>query len=646
MPGYKSPWHSKFWSKADQVKHLIAEAQAAEGSKERGRLEASLQYTSLFEGCVLSTLTPIGYQRSDVDVFKKAGSTAPLIRRKCRATVKGAHALLWGNDDPLPQFMAVGGDWKIQTQTVLRNRAIDSEYEQPQGRFDNTHDMWRHGGLLAMGCTGSVAVFGLPGYSQVRARLDDTLSMSVETNGRQGEALGVITTDWREPEELALEHSKKRDAILYAAKEMKDPGSGITRWVVPVRCGWRVKIRDTDGVQIQALDSGESLVHKPYTRREVPCVFWHFEREMFGDWGIPLTAYIYTLAMRQNEITNDTDKTQRNAPQGIIQGTKAQKDAAGHVKGWTWVESANAAQDIRVTTPPQWNSKALELAELYGMWMEQDAMVDRNHGTGGSGKPASSGVHEQLRASYFTEAFAPESRRIIHARTVGTAKRYVWALQDMVEDGQEITRMWERGSLVEEITVSDLDLDDSRYLTRIASVSEEKNSPQSILEQADSWVQQGKATIAEWIQIRQTYDLGSAGDRLTREQQWVQEQIQKWLHAPEDRMLEDGFYQSPRKHMKDLPGAAAVVSDELLAAESRGCPPERLEFFELFLEECAILIEQEQAQASTSITAEAGVGEIYPALGGASGNGATGQPTPGAAPGLPASGGLGGAPIG
>lgn len=631
MPGYKHPWHSKTFTKPDQVKHLVKEAQASEGAKQRGRLETSLQYGALFEGCTLSTLTPVGYQRSDRNVFRDRD--IPLIRQKCRSLVKGAHALLWGNDDPLPQFMAVGGDWKIQTQARLRNRAIDSEFDQPQGRFDNTHDLWRHSGLVAMAAVGSCAVFALPGWEKVRARFDDTLSMSIETNGRQGEPLGVITTDFREPEELAIEFPKLRDAILYQAQEMKDPGTGVCRWVVPVRCGWRVKIRDTDGVQIQALDSGESLVHKPYKRTELPCVFWHFERELFGDWGFPLTAYVYTLLMHQNRLTHDTEKTQRNAPQGIIQGSEKQKQkAAGDARGWTWIPSENPAEDARITAPPMFNSQALELAEAMGRWADEDSMVNAAHSTAGGDRSAKSGYHEQLKASYFTEAFAPESRRAIHARTVGTGKRYVWALQDMIEDGREITRMWERGSLVDEITVNDLDLDDARYLTRIASVSEDKNSPQSILEDADRWLEQRTITGAEWLKMRETYDRGAVGDRIAREEQWVEEQMEKWLHAPEEKFLEEGFYQSPRKHMVDLPGIAQRVQGELQWAESRGAPPERLEFFELFLEELGVLIEQEKAQSATTIKADAGAAEVFPGLGGASGTG-TGQP-----PGLPAGG--------
>ena len=39
----------------------------------------------------------------------------------------------------------------------VRRPRIDAEYEQPQGRFDNEHDLWRHAGMMAMAATGSAA---------------------------------------------------------------------------------------------------------------------------------------------------------------------------------------------------------------------------------------------------------------------------------------------------------------------------------------------------------------------------------------------------------------------------------------------------------------------------------------------------------
>lgn len=632
--GYERPWHKEDKDKAP-IK-LMKACQAAI-SDNRQRMALAIQYSSLFEGSLMTSFLPVGYALQSTNVFP--GVNVPLLRRKARSIIKGAHAQLWGNDDPLPQFMSVGGEWHTQTQAILLNRAIDAEYEQPQGRFDNQHDLWRHAGLMEMAATGSVAVFELPGYGKTEARINDTLTMALETSGPQGAYLGCVGTDFYEPEELSLRFPAQRDAIERNAETMW--GVGIsrgmsesrkprmeTRWVVQVHFGYRCSVRGEDGRKLWTLKDGRRLgKDEVYEYDELPCTIHHFERQMVGDWGTPLTAYIHEVLRRQNEMAYDADQKQINSPQRIVQGSKKTLDKiGGKTRGTMEIESEMAQTDVRITDLDTKDSAALELIKLYGEWADEDAMVDPRH-QGGGGKQATSGKHEKYNASYFTEAFAPESRRIIHARTVQTGRRKVRALKDMVKDGQDIMRRWEKGSLSEVIDVADLDLDDNKFMLRVAAVSEEKNSVANLLEFGEQLVQQEKATLGEYMQFRQHLDADGVADQLSRQKQWLQKQIEKWLHAKDSERLEENFYQSPRKYMSELPLIAERVQDELLAAESMGCPSDRLEYFELFLEELGVLIDQEKMQDNTSIATTADLSQIYPGAGGNS-----------AAPQLPAGG--------
>jgi hypothetical protein len=622
----------------------------------RPRLSMAIQYASQHEGSLLTSFLPVGYAFASTNVFP--GLNTPLLRRKARSIVKGAHAQLWGNDDPLPQWMSVGGDWKTQTQAILLNRAIDAEYEQPQGRFDNEHDLWRHAGLMAMACTGSVAVFELPGWGKTEARINDTLTMAVETSGMNGAYLGCIGTDYYEVEELCLRFPKQREQIEKLADNMwtlaetrgMARGSGgnprmESRWVVQVHFGYRCSVRGEDGRKLWVLKDGTRLgKDEVYEYDELPCTIYHFERQMVGDWGMPLTAYIHEVLRRQNEMAHDQDQKQINSPQRIVQGPKDTLDKiGGKSKATMEIESSSPMTDVRITELDSRDEGALALIELYGRWADEDAMVDARH-QGGAGKMASSGKHEKYNASYFTEAFAPESRRIIHARTAQTGKRKVRALKDMVKEGQDIMRRWEKGSLSEVIDVSDLDLDENKFMLRVASVSEEKNSISSLLDFGQQMVEQEKASLGELQQWRQHLDADSIGDAVTRIQQWLEKQIEKWLHAKDKERLSDDFYQSPRKWMDPLERWAEKVQQAMVAAESLGCPPDRLEYFELFLEEIGVLIEQRDMQAKTSISATADLSQIYPGAAGpapgamnASGPGPL-PPSPGGAGGLPSLG--------
>ncbi len=649
MP-YERPWHKQ--SVADAPMALKKECERAI-SDNRPRVGMAVKFGSLFEGSLLTSLLPVGYNFDAQSVFKGIdGAAAPLIRRKCRSIIKGAHAQLWGNDDTLPQFMSVGGAWHTQTQAILLNRAIDAEFAQPQGRFDNQHDLWRHAGLIAMGPVGSVAVFELPGYGQVESRINDTLTMALETSGPNGAYLGCVGTDFYEPEELCLRFPKQREAIernaetMWALAEYRGyehigKPRMESRWVTQVHFGYRCSIRGEDGRQLWILKDGTPLGQdRVYEYDELPCTIWHFERQMMGEWGLPLTAYIYEVLRRQNEMAHDADEKQINSPQRIVQGPEETlKAIGGKTKGTMVIPSGSSMTDLRIQELDSRDEAALALVELYGRWADEDAMVDARH-QGGAGKQASSGVHEKYNASYFTEAFAPESRRIIHARTVQTARRKVRALREMVKDGQEILRRWEKGSLSAIIDLDDLDLDDNKFLLRIGSVSEEKNSISSLLDWGQQMVEQDKANVGELIQFREHLDADAFGDVVSQQMAWVQRQIEKWLHAKDSERLEDGFYQSPRKWM-NLPRIAERVQLELTAAEGMGAPPDRLEYFELFLEECGVLIDQEQMQSQTKINATADVSQIYPGASSAGpGPGSIGSGGPGGAgPGAPSLGG-------
>lgn len=648
MP-YTKPWHMHSKDEAPMV--LRKECQAAIADN-RPRVGMSVKYSSLFEGSLMTSFLPVGYNLESTNVFPDQ----PLIRRKCRSIVKGAHSQLWGNDDPLPQFMSVGGEWHTQTQAILLNRAIDSEYQQPQGRFNNQHDLWRHAGLIVMGTVGSVAVFELPGYGQTESRINDTLTMALETSGPQGALLGCVGTDYYEPEELCLRYPGQRESIEQNAETMwtlaETRGASRTgaprmesRWVVQVHFGYRCSIRGNDGRQLLVLKDGTRLgTDRVYEYEELPCTLVHFERQMAGDWGLPLTAYVYEVLRRQNEMAVDADQKQINSPQRIVQGPKATLDLiAGKTKGTMTIESSMAQTDLRITELDSRDEAALAMIELYGRWADEDAMVDARH-QGGSGKQASSGVHEKYNASYFTEAFAPESRRFIHARTVETGKRKVRALREMVREGQDIKRRWEKGSLSTVIDMNDLDLDENRFLLRVAPVSEEKNSISSLLDFGQQMVDQEKASLGEFIQFRQHLDADSFGDIVSQQMQWLQRQIEKWLHAKDAERNADDFYQSPRKWMK-IERIAERVQLELLAAESLGAPPDRLEYFELFLEECGVLVEQEQLQNKTSVSATADLSQIYPGAGASNGPGnpqlgSPGSGGAGSGGGSPAPGGL------
>jgi len=88
----------------------------------------------------------------------------------------------------------------------------------------------------------------------------------------------------------------------------------------------------------------------------------------------------------------------------------------------------------------------------------------------------------------------------------------------------------------------------------------------------------------------------------------------KWLHATEDKRQDENFYQGPTEWL-DLVAAMRQVSLAQLQARTREAPADVLEYFDKFLAECSDYMDEESAQAATSISTDAaGAATIFPGI--------------------------------
>lgn len=652
---YERPWH------------LLGKAEAAQKVKLTGgniysvnsdRISAALECASLFDGCAVTVPTVGGYTRSARTL---PGSNVPHIRRKAHSIVMGTYSLMFCQDNPIGMFTNNGGGWAEHNQSVLLNQAIREEYkcEQGQGRFASAHALHRKGGLLGLASTGGYMAFTWPGFEKPEVELDDTLGVVLDTTGPHSPVLGLTRVAYYDPDWFYdcqdLFGSKlKRSTVESNTIDVTDiewhkarvAGSRKRyehrRQVIPIYQTWRNKVGNTDGRMLGVTPKGNVCYDKEYSRSELAPAWWRFEPELFGEWSWPLTQLVFYLCTRINEMTHDTDETQKKSPQRILCGTQAQIAALSKAKGVVGIPSTNAARDPRIISDEMYNKDAIALIDRYEQWADADGMTERNHSTGGSGDMAKSGKHEHLRASYWTELHADPAESAVDCIAVQQSRRFVWALEEMVDQGREITRYWgPEGGQREAITINDLDLDESRYSKSLDPVSEKSNDPAAKSAKLDEYFERGQIDGASWVQRQRDLDEQSVAEDITVQQEWVDEQIRRWMHASKEAQLEPDFYQSPRRGM-DLDMLSVRVRSALLKAEMRGMgktEPERIEYFELFLDECAYFTEMDQAQAKGSITAEAPLNSLYPALGagppqpaGVATSGGPGQP----AAGLPA----------
>ncbi len=620
------------------------------------RATRAYRYASHYQGFTLTNLSSFG---ADVNVGDKNqdGWDAPLIKNRLPQLCKSFVSKSFANDSPLPQFTTKGGDYEQTLKAETLDQAISTEYREEHGSFGNIDELHRMGALIAAASTGTYFVFCIDYDNATRpeAELDDSLTIGIFRTQQYGAIRMLVRTIWMLPEEAIRKFGKKYSDKIYANVEPRagqfiagKPGgglggsgpsvsfTGIRRREVRIHMGWAVQVGSEPGRQMFCLKDGEVLRDRVYTKPKPPCVFWHYEPELGGEWGTPLTQRVFLLSRYQNRILNDVDTAERKTSQVII---AVQKGTQGAKAVTSQVVQSQAVQVIEVDGPvdaamkifesPKFSKDSLGLEAVYDNAIFEDCGIPRNHAMGTKAAGATSGIHESLTASYYTENFADAERRAIQMRAIGVATIMLWVLQSLADKGFE--RWIGDKSFRRLVKSTDLDLDEDKYVTEIKAVGEGKDTPATRLEKAEKWLANPTVEFngGNMVEMLKTFDTDTLEDKVYAIDDWVDEQVERWRKAPLSEMQKPGFYQPPERWMQtpQLKGALLKLVYAFLKARQDKVPDNRLVWFEKFGNECTALIQAEEARiaALQNGGAPPGGGAPLPM-------GAGGAPPPGGAP--------------
>ncbi len=589
------------------------------------RATRAYRYASHYQGFTLTNLSSFG---ADVNVGDRhlEGWDAPLIKNRLPQLCKSFVSKSFANDSPLPQFTTKGGDYEQTLKAETLDQAISTEYREEHGSFGNIDELHRMGALIASASTGTYFVFCIDYDNATRpeAELDDSLTIGIFRTQQYGATRMLVRTIWMLPEEAIRKFGKKFSEKIYANVEPRagqfiagKPGgglggsgpstsfTGIRRREVRIHMGWAVQVGDEPGRQMFCLKDGEVLRDRVYTKPKPPCVFWHYEPELGGEWGTPLTQRVFLLSRYQNRILNDVDTAERKTSQVII---AVQKGTQGAKAVTSQVVQSKAVQVLEVDGPvdaamkifesPKFSKDSLGLEAVYDNAIFEDCGIPRNHAMGTKAAGATSGIHESLTASYYTENFADAERRSIQVRAIGVATIMLWVLQSLADKGFE--RWIGDKSFRRLVKSTDLDLDEDKYVTEIKAVGEGKDSPATRLEKAEKWLANPTVEFngGNMVEMLKTFDTDTLEEKVYAIDDWVDEQVERWRKAPLSEMQKPGFYQPPERWMQtpQLKGALLKLVYAFLKARQDKVPDNRLVWFEKFGNECTALIQSEEAR--------------------------------------------------
>jgi hypothetical protein len=337
-------------------------------------------------------------------------------------------------------------------------------------------------------------------------------------------------------------------------------------------------------------------------------VTWEYEPELGGEGGTPLTQLIYVQAMYQSRILHDVDYAERNTPQV---GIATQKGTQGDKAIRSQFSQSKAVQQIEVDGPiegafkvfefPKFSKDSLALEAVYDQAQFDDTGINRNGAAGTKATGTTSGIHESLAASYYTETFADAERRSIECRAVGVTRIMLWVLQSLAERGFE--RWVGDKAFRRKLRSEDLDLDENKYILEIHPAGEAKDTPKGRLEKAEKWMQDPSTPFqgSDMVNMYRTYDDTRLAQQLYELDGFVEEQIERYRKTPLKDMSQRDFYQPPMRswQLDGLMSALRIMNLAWMKARQCKTPNNRLVFFEKFCDDCVQLIQEEQQRLAS-----------------------------------------------
>lgn len=653
-----APPNSTWWDRASPAEAAKALVQWSDEciTANRGRAALAYVYQRGVEGYSLQDFGNHGHDVSGLvsgifqDLQDGATETIPVIINKARTLIWTFVAKASANDTPVPLHVTNGADYEQELRAENLDEVILAELNQQHGMFKTCAELDRFGVTMATASTGRYWVFALPGLGKVDAEIDDGLTIGMVREGRFGRIVTLCRSVWKDPEVLAERYPSKRAEIMRAVVEVtpyyQDPSNAlggpradrVTEKVRAVRVvqGWRVAMPQKDGKPKMGREmfalagphtgDGVWLDDNDWKWDAPPGDYWDFDLEIGGDRGVPMTQSIYRMFMRENQMLHSADRAEHKTPYALFLCQKGTSDGEA-IKGQ--LTSSTGVKIVDITGKP---GDAFQAVDLTGIKRQAKELIEiydsachevtgiAKHQAGGSGQPGTgSGVHELYRASYFTERYADQERRLVEFRTVTRAKLFARALCDVV-DGRYAVWVGDKRKR-RQLKSSDFDLDESKYTIQVKPVSEEKDSPAARLKKAEGWMKDPAVpfTGGNMIELFKTFDTDRFSAQLDAVGEMVREQIERWRKSSKEELGADGFYQPPRKYWR-IPGlemALSIVSVELEHAIRDGVPKDRVDYFILYADQCVELIyalkrqeaqimAEAQANAQKKVVANAG----------------------------------------
>lgn len=559
----------------------------------------------LYEGRQMPSLHPLAYYTSGLYGGPDYNSLVWNIPRSLAQTVQ---AKIAGLNKTKVQFVVTEGDWKTKRKAHRLDQFVEAQFYAPQGSYP---DVWQ---LMQRICLDALVIPG-GGFAKVDANYDAghveisrvfAWELYVDPDdARHGMPRTMVHRFPYDADALIERFPEHKDAIL-RAPHAEDPGADYrssTRAVkqIWVYEAWRLGSAKKPGTRSLCINDCE-LEEDEWELDRFPFVRLIWAGETIG-WGCQ--SLMEEVSVINDEVNHTIQRMQEGerklangvviAPKGAVDIKTLESNEIGKIIEWDPAESQGA--QVQYFAPPGFAETTLNWMQLNARKMYELPGISEMAATSRKEPGVDAAVAMRTMQDIQTERFSVFENSY-ECAFVDLARLIVAMVRRLAEnsDDNDVIASWPGQRFLRQLKWSDCDLPDDQYVIRPDPVSGIKNTPADRLQLAQDLMQAGVIAPDAFARVVQYLDTPGEFQRVNKQREWVEMQIEAWLDAYEG---DDYIFHPPIKFMV-LEDALLQVVEAYFGALVDGAPDYNLGFFLQWMESCDREL-QERAQQAAAV---------------------------------------------
>lgn len=574
-------------------------------SQRRIRMRRNIE---LFEGMRLSGLSPSSWF-SNVEL---SSADWDFLRVNiARGLVHTAVAKIAGKQKPKTQFAVNDGDWSVKRKAKKMERFVEANMLAPQG---NASDAYELGLEAERDCC--VADLGVMKYEanverkcvDITRRLPWAIMVD-PLDAQAGQPQTIVEVYPYDRFKLAAKHPKHAEAIL-AAPDITGESGASDFYASSTESGTHVLVREAirlpfakDKPGRRAVIVGTAdLADEDWELDFFPYEFFIWEKRITGLYGASIVDNVYHLVGELNaaiQRMSDAERYGSNQYVSAEEGTVRKEQLEGNIAKML-VEHQKGSPPPQFITPNAISSSTVQWWNLLKGQCFEIPGISQMGATGQKDPGVDAAVAMRTIENIATERFAPQWQSYERRMSVGGARKIVACGRVVAaaakEKKEKYVVKYKRGGYLQDLELSDFDLDDADYQIQPYAVSGLTNTPADRLSLATELLDRQIISQDGYLRVIQAKDIDSELERTNTWSQLIEKYIESWLDATREAEASGEFLYRPPIKFMPLADVIVQVGRAYAFAEMEGAPDYNLGFFIRFMGDCDREIQKMQAQ--------------------------------------------------